>query len=221
MAAGASPMAILSLASQWDKSKLASGDAWLILLDLVWQGQHIRLVPNVDPIQFDAGDGLGVQTYQPFAFSLQYEEGVNGQLPTLTLAASNTMRILQGMIEQYAGLVGATANIYVYNTAHPAGEPDLALNTEILSSSSTASSVTFECGASSPLRKLFPKFLYRANFCIWVSSYKGRWCGYTGTIPNCDGTYDGANGCLVHGNGTRFGAFPGVGTNGIALAAQQ
>ena len=48
--------------------------------------------------------------------------------------------------------------------------------------------------------------------------------GFEGTdlkSARARGTYDGANGCLVHGNGTRFGAFPGVGTNGIALAAQQ
>jgi phage-related protein len=296
MAAGTSPMAVLSLAAQWDKSKLSSGDAWLLLLDLIWNGEHIRLARNPDPIEFDAGDGLGVQTYQPFNFDLSVDCGQTGQLPTVTLSASNAMRMLEGMIEQYSGLVGATANIYVYNTAHAAGEPDLALGTEILSTSSTASTVTLQCGAASPLRCLFPKFLYRATFCIYVSTYGGKWCGYqpqtvtaainaaaagltiqniglnalagtqiactvagftgawaaangvqtltvTGTntatialnstgfgamagaptvaLTNCDGTYNGPNGCQTHANATRFGAFPGIGTNGGALAAQQ
>ena len=58
-------------------------------------------------------------------------------------------------------------------------------------------------------------------FTNWVSNYKGAQCGYAGSLTNCDGTYNGPNGCLVHDNGTRFGAFPGIGTNGIVLAAQQ
>ena len=84
-----------------------------------------RLARNVDPITFDAGDGNGPQTYQPFNFELSVEEPGGAQLPTMILRASNTMRILQGIIEQYAGVVGATANIYVYNTAHPAGNRTL------------------------------------------------------------------------------------------------
>lgn len=221
MSAGTSPMAVLSLAAQWDKSKLASGDAWILLLDLMWSGEHFRFARNIDAINFDAGDGLGIQTYQPFNFELSVEDPGGAQLPTVLVRASNTMRILQGIIEQYAGVVGATANIYVYNTAHPAGEPDLALTTTVMKTTCTASLVTLSLSAVSPMRQLFPMFLYRADFCMWVSKYKGAQCGYTGSLANCDGTYNGTNGCIVHDNATRFGAFPGIGTNGIVLAAQQ
>jgi phage-related protein len=221
MAAAISPMSILSLAAQQDKSLLASGDAWLLLLDIIWNGQHVRLARNVDPIQFDAGDGNGIQTYQPFNFEFTADQPGGSQLPSMTLKASNTMRILQGIIEQYAGLAGATANIYVYNTAHPAGEPDLAVSTTVMKAVSTAEIVTFNLSAPSPLRQLFPKFLYRATFCMYVSFYKSKWCGYSGPLTNCDGTYDGANGCQVHNNASRFGAFPGIGTNGTVLAAQE
>jgi phage-related protein len=220
MAAGISPMAILSLAAQRDKSLLASGDAWILLLDVIWNGNHFRMARNVDPITFDAGDGNGLQTYQPFSFDLSTEQSSSGQLPTMTLKASNTMRILQGVIEQYAGIVGAIANIYVYNTAHPAGEPDLALTTTVMKSVCTAELATFSLSAPSPNRTLFPRYLYRATFCMWVSNYKGPQCGYTGSIANCDGTFSGANGCVVHNNAARFGAFPGIGTNGAAVAAQ-
>lgn len=220
MPAGISPMAVLSIAAQRDKSKLASGDAWIMLLDVIWNGTHIRFARNVDPISFDAGDGLGVQTYEAFNFDLSVEQKSGGQLSTMNLKASNTMRILQGIIEQYAGIVGAVANIYVYNTANPAGEPDLALTTTIMATSCTAETVTLSLSAPSPMRTLFPRFLYRANFCMWVSNYKGAQCGYTGVITNCDGTYAGGNGCQIHDNQARFGAFPGIGTNGITLAAQ-
>ena len=220
MSAGTSPMAVLSIAAQRDKSKLASGDAWILLLDLVWNGTHFRLARNVDPITFDAGDGNGLQVYEPFNFDLSIDQPGGAQLPTINLRASNTMRILQGIIEQYAGIVGATANIYVYNTAHPAGEPDLAVTTTVMKTACTAEFATLSLSAPSPMRMLFPRFLYRANFCMWVTKYKGAQCQYSGTITNCDGTYDGANGCLVHDNAARFGAFPGIGTNGVVLAAQ-
>ena len=216
-----SPMAVLSLAAQRDKSKLASGDAWILLLDLVWNGEHFRLVRNIDPITFDAGDGLGPQTYEPFNFELNVEEAAGTQLPTMVLKASNVQRILQGIIEQYAGVVGASANIYVYNTAHPAGEPDLAITSTVMKTSCTATIVTLSLSAPSPMRLLFPKFLYRANFCMWVSNYKGPQCGYVGSMTNCDGTYNGPQGCVAHNNAQRFGAFPGIGTNGIVLASQQ
>jgi phage-related protein len=213
-------MAVLSLAAQRDKSKLASGDAWIMLLDLIWNGQHLRAARNVDPIQFDAGDGNGIQTYQPFNFDLSIDQPGGAQLPTMTLRASNTMRILQGIIEQYAGIVGATANLYVYNTAHPGGEPDLALSTTVMRTICTADTATLSLSAPSPMRQLFPKYLYRASFCMWVSHYKGPQCQYSGALANCDGTYSGTNGCMVHGNAARFGAFPGIGTNGAMIAAQ-
>ncbi len=103
----------------------------------------MRFARNVDPIQFDAGDGNGVQTYQPFNFEFSAEQPGSGQLPTMVLKASNTMRILQGVIEQYGGIAGAVANVYVYNTAHPAGEPDLAVSTTVMKSVCTAELVTF------------------------------------------------------------------------------
>lgn len=214
-------MAVLSLAANQDKSKLASGDAWILLLDLVYNGEHVRMARNVDAIGFDAGDGLGIQEYTPFNFELTTDQSSTAQLPTILIRASNVMRILQGYIEQFGGLAGATANIYVYNTANPSGEPDLAITSTVMKTDCTAEVVTLSCSAPSPMRTLFPKFLYRASFCMWVSQYKGKQCGYTGALANCDGTYAGANGCLVHDNGIRFGAFPGIGTNGISLAAQQ
>lgn len=213
-------MAVLSLAAQRDKSKLASGDAWILLLDIIWGGEHLRFARNVDPITFDAGDGNGPQVYQAFGFEVKIEDPGNAQLPTISLQASNTMRILQSLIEQYAGVVGATANLYVYNTAHPAGEPDLAISTTVIRTVCSAEIVTLSLSAPNPMRQLFPKFLYRASFCMWVSKYKGPQCLYSGSLANCDGTYDGANGCLVHNNAARFGAFPGIGTNGIAIASQ-
>lgn len=220
---------VLSLAAARDKSKLSSGDAWILLLDFNWQGQHVRLCRNNEPMSFDAGDGLGVQSYQEFNFELVVERTGGGTLPTIQLQASNVLGLLEGLIEQYSGAVGGTVNIYVVNTANPSGEPDLALTTQIMRTETSDSIVTFTLGAPMPQRQLFPRYLYRATFCIWVPFYssaafrsdpRSKWCGYQGPLATCDGTYDGGNGCLAHNNTKRFGAFPGIGTNGGAIASQ-
>lgn len=209
---------VLSLAAQKDKGKLASGDAWLILADVVWNGTHTRVVRNTDNVTFDAGDGNGPQTYQAFNFDLTIERNGNGQLPSITLKCSNVMGLLQGFIEEFEGIVGGLCNLYFVNTAHPQGEGCIAISTTILQTTSTYQTVSFSLGAPKPQMALFPRFLYRSDFCMWP--YKSVWCGYTGSLANCDLTYNGPNGCTVHDNQSRFGAFPGIGTNGASIASQ-
>lgn len=38
-----------------------------------------------------------------------------------------------------------------------------------------------------------------------ILEYKGCACGYSGDLPGCDKSWDGANGCVAHGNEERFG----------------
>lgn len=211
-------LSVLSLAAQKDKGKLSSADPWLMLLDIIWSGQHVRVARNTDAVQFDAGDGNGLQSYQAFNFDLTVERNSNGQLPSIQVKASNVLGLLQGFIEEYAGAVGATCNIYFVNTAHAAGEANIALTTLITRTQVTQDTVTFTLGAPKPQQQLFPRYLYRADFCMWT--YKGTQCGYTGTLPNCDLTYNGPDGCVAHANQQRFGAFPGIGTNGASIASQ-
>src|ERR1700727_2058516 len=91
---------VLSLAAQRDKVKLASGDAFLMLLDVIWQGQHTRLARNTDAVTFDAGDGLGAQIYEPFNFDLTVEKNPGSQLPSISIKCSNVLGILQSFIEE-------------------------------------------------------------------------------------------------------------------------
>lgn len=212
-------LAILSRVAAYDKHKVASTTPWLLLVDFIWQGQHVRVVRNVDAVTFDAGDGLGPQTYSPMAFELTAAQTANdGSLPKISLKVSNVNRIVEGAIVQYQGAAGAAANIYVLNTDNPAGEAELALETTIIRTQTDASWVIFELSAVSPLRQLFPKYLYYQGTCKW--QYKSVQCGYSGTIVTCDLTYEGANGCLVHSNQVRFGGYPGIGTNGASIAGQ-
>jgi phage-related protein len=210
--------AILSLAAQADKGKLASGDAVLLLADVVWQGQQIRVARNVDDVTFDAGDGNGPQVYQKFAFEISIEQNSGSQLPSIQFKASNVLGLLQNQLEQYSGIVGGTVNLYVVNTAHPAGEAEIAVSTTVMSTKVDVQNVTFTLGAPKPQLQLFPRFLYRADYCIWT--YKSKQCGYTGSLATCDLSYATPNGCQVHNNATRYGSFPGIAVNGAALASQ-
>ena len=212
-------LAPLSLAAAADKHKLASNACWLLLVDFNWNGQHVRIVRNTDPVTFDAGDGAGPQTYQPFSFELEDVQIKNdGSLPTYSLKVSNVNRLIEGYITQYQGAAGSTCSIYVLNTDNPAGEADLSIESTIIRTTTDAKYVTLTLGAPSPLRVLFPRRLYYAGTCMW--RYKSIRCGYTGSLPTCSLTFDGQNGCIAHANQTRFGGFPGVGSNGATAASQ-
>jgi lambda family phage minor tail protein L len=219
-------MALISVLANVQRHAIASGEPWLLLLNLVWPGtptigvtqQNVRFVRNVDAYTFDCGDGNGPQVYQPLAFEMgEFNMSSNGSVPTVEVQASNVMRVLQAIIEQYAGVVGANLYLYAVNTANPAGEPDLTLQFTVTQSICDAKLVHLKCGASSPMRRLFPIYTYWPNTCIW--QYKGPQCGYSGSISTCSKTLDGPTGCEAHSNSVRFGGFPGIDTNGITAAS--
>ncbi len=218
------PISLLSVVSNIERHKLDSGEPFLLLMDLCWPGTnpltdpHVRFVRDLNPIEFDAADGNGVQEYTPFNFKMgDLKVSSDGSVPECEVQASNVMLVLQQTIEQYAGVVGASLDLYVVNTSNPAGEPELALSFQVKQSTSDAELVHFKLGASSPLRRLFPLFYYRPNFCMW--KYKSAQCGYTGTMPTCSHTIDGSTGCIAHNNLVRIGTFPGIDSNGAAIAS--
>jgi phage-related protein len=240
------PINLLSVASNIERHKIASGEPWLLLMDLAWPPTaapsaqtHVRFVRDLNPFTFDAGDGNGPQEYTPFNFQMgDLTVSSNGSVPDVEVTASNVMRALQATIEQYAGIVGAQLYLYAVNTANPLGEPDLTLAFTVKQTTSDAKLVHFKLGASSPLRRLFPINMYRPNWCIWqynspalqaataaaIAAGKplvdppGVQCGYVGTMTTCSHTIDGATGCQAHNNLLRFGGFPGIDTNGAAVA---
>jgi phage-related protein len=239
------PFSLLSVVANIERHKLASGEPWLLLMDLAWPGanpltdSHVRFVRNPDPVTFDANDGNGAQVYEPFNFQMgDLSVSSNGSVPETEVQASNVMRALQQTIEQYAGVVGASLDLYAVNTANPAGEPDLTLSFTVKQTISDAKLVHFKLGASSPLRRLFPIHMYRPNFCIWqynspplqaataaaiaaghpLKDPPGAQCGYTGPLTTCSHTIDGSNGCIAHNNLIRIGTFPGIDSNGAAAA---
>lgn len=212
-------LAILSHVAAYDKHKIASTTPWLLLVDFCWNGQHVRVVRNPSAVTYDAGDGQGPQSYMPFNFELTGAATANdGSLPSVSLKVSNVNRIIEGAIVQYQGAAGSTATIFVLNTDNPTGEAELAMQTTIIKTSTSPAWVTFTLSAASPLRTLFPKYLYYQYTCMWP--YKGAQCLYAGAAVTCDLTYAGTNGCIAHNNQIRFGGFPGIGSNGASIASR-
>ena len=239
------PFNVLSVVSNIERHNLASDEPILLLMDLAWPGtdpvtdQHVRFVRDLNPLTFDAGDGTGAQEYTPFNFQMgDLKVNTNGSVPDCEVQASNVMRALQSTIEQYAGVVGASITLYAVSTANPAGEPDLTLSFTVKQTISDAKVVHFKLGASSPLRRLFPLYMYSPNACIWqynspalqaataaaiaagkpLKDPPGAQCGYIGAMTTCSKTIDGATGCIAHGNLIRILTFPGIDTNGASVA---
>jgi hypothetical protein len=222
------PFSLLSVLANKERHAIASGEPWLLLMQIVWPGtpmvgvttQSLYFVRDVNPFTFDCGDGNGPQVYQPFNFEVgEMKLGTDGSVPEVQITASNVMRILQSVIEEYAGIVGASLYLYAVNTANPAGESDLTLQFTVKQTVCTAKTVQIKCGAASPLRRLFPVFKYWPNTCIW--QYKsGVGCSYAGSMATCSKTIDGDTGCKAHFPAAvlPFGGFPGIDTNGISAA---
>ena len=210
--------ALLSVAANAERHNLASGEAWVLLLHISLPGEEdVYLARNLDPVTFDANDGNGPQVYAPFNFKMgEFTIANNGQLPQLEIQASNVGRILQGVLNQYSGAVGANVTLYVVNTANPLGEADLEIDFQVMSTTADNKLVRMKLGGSSPLRTVFPSHRFYPNHCIW--QYKGAQCGYTGPLPSCDLTLDGPAGCEVHANSIRFGGFPGIDSAGASAA---
>lgn len=222
------PISLISVLANVERHKIASGEPWLLLMDIEWPGTpqpgvtqlHERFVRNTDAVTFDANDGNGPQVYNPLSFQMgDLKVGSDGSVPEVEIAASNVMRALETVVEQYAGIVGANLYLYALNTANPAGEPDLTLQFTIKQTVSDAKLVHIKCGASSPMRRLFPIYKFWPNSCIW--QYKsGIGCTYSGSMATCSKTIDGTTGCKAHfpSQVLPFGGFPGIDTNGITAA---
>jgi phage-related protein len=209
------------VAAAIDKGRVSTPESVLILLKImVAPGVYVRVVRNNSDVAFDAGDGFGSQTFTAFPFELDVvEETSQGQLPSVNLKVSNVNLALQALMETYDGGVGSTITMYVVDTANPTGESDLSMVFQATEAFSDPNWITFTLGAESPLRRLFPRFLFIANHCIWLIAYKGENCLYAGGLASCDGTLDGPNGCRVHANQGRYGGVPGVDSAGFRGAS--
>jgi phage-related protein len=207
----------LSIPATLEKAKIASAEPWILLAKIDFDGTPegtLLAARYPEDVVFQG------ETYGKSNFKLEpVTETSKGELQVARLMVSNVSRYAQSLLEQFRGGLGATVTIYVVNTAHLDGEPDLALEFVITGASADDTWATITLGAPSPLKRKFPRGQYLKNHCRHVYSTPALQasldpraipCGYQGALATCDLTLDGANGCRAHDNSERFGGFPGI-----------
>lgn len=195
----------LSAAAKLEKNKISSTGAWIVLLEVQFQGATIKICNNNENIEWPTGSG---QEWIAFPFELgNVTEDSKGELPQLSVKISNVTGSMQQYVEQYSGGTDATVILRVVHSEHldnPVSElPDQHFTVK----KTTADNywVTFTLGPDYTLTQCVPPNKYRKNFCPY--KFKRIECGYSGVATECNRTLGR---CRELGNSKRFGGEPGI-----------
>lgn len=203
----------LSVASVIEANRLDSDVPILVLLQVELANpdtgdvmEIIRIVRNPEAVVFN-GEVFDAAN---FDIEIKHESGKPSSFSATVL--DYTQAITQ-MLEAYKGGVGSNVTLYIAPADGLDRPPELEENFQITAVSSADYRISFTLGAENALARPFPSRRQTRDFCQW--RYKDPdTCAYTGSLPTCDLTLKGANGCSVHGNAINFGAFRGINSNG-------
>lgn len=164
--------------------------------------------------------------YYPFPVTHSVQtETTEADLNETSLTIGNVGRQVITNLELYDGFVGQPARIMLVNSLDLAsGTAAIEQDFTIRDVSFDEEVVTFKLAVYNLYRTIFPSRRLMRGFCRF--QYRGMACGYavptgSGGLATCDKTYDGANGCIVHGanevaqgftqlHPQRFGGFQGI-----------
>ncbi|MGH8597285.1 MAG: hypothetical protein ACREXT_11570 [Gammaproteobacteria bacterium] len=186
-----------------EKNKLATGSAWLPLIQVeVSSTLTLYLVPNPSSVTFDS------QVYDPFPVTVDMvEQDTRGGLGDVLLAVSNVGRTVGAYVEAN-DLRGKRVQILYVNSSKLDDPTAYAVKEiyEINAINVDEKVVKFVLGHERVLSQKVPAGRHQRDNCRWI--YKSVECGYSGTMANCDKILNGVNGCRAHLNVPRFGGFP-------------
>jgi len=202
------------------KNALALGRPYVWLFEFqvpTTPPERIRLAAHDEDVSYGTNSVGAPLVYSPYDVRLDpIEQNTDGDLVNLRVTVSNVRRELMALVEAYNALIGQPAFMQlVHLDLLSDADPLVAIDGKVASASATAESIVFEVGLYYPSRGTFPTGRVSRDWCRF--RYKGVRCGYTGALPSCDKSLDGANGCEVHGNGPRFGGFPGAPRRSLSL----
>lgn len=201
-------MLTLSSAAILEKNKLDSTGAFLVLLEIDFEGESpIRLVHNTEDITWNS------YTWYAFPFDIEdIVEDARGQLPNVTIRVGNATRVLQTYLDDSLGGLGAQVTIRVVHSDHlTLTTPEFEETFEVIGCSVDAHWVKFTLGAENPMLQRCPKQRFLKDHCRY-KEFKGTLCGYSGGETDCNRTFER---CVALGNEARFGGFPGIPTGGV------
>jgi len=212
-----------------EKNLLATGSQWVWLYEIE--------VPTDPPtryrfVQMEQQITFRGNIYYPFPIThTTMSQSESGNLPSITLTASNVSREIIATLESYKGLIGQPCRIILTNLDASKGlEPDVAVMQQdfrIMTMTATEEACVAQLGDISLYETFFPGQRMMRHYCR--HQYRSAECGYSvdsgdaNYLAACDKSLDGGNGCEAHGasetaagvaviHPNRFGGFPGIPT---------
>lgn len=185
------------------KNELASSASWIFLLEVTLPTTTLRLARSLEEVSFDGN------TYAPFPFQIgEITTDTDGNLVKVDLGAFDMSGAIRSAMREHE-FDGAPVLLRLVESG------DLATAARVLDQDfvirgyrGTFEQVIFELGHPDFMLQVFPGRSFLRTRCSWV--YKGDECAYAGSLPSCDRTLEGVNGCRVHANQTRFGGAPAI-----------
>lgn len=196
-------MLTLTTASILEKNKVATDGVWLMLLDITYQDETMRLVNNTENIEFNGSE------YLAFPFNVSDVTEDSKELPQVTLQVSNATGAMEQLVDYYGGLVDSSITLRVINT----NVPNVAEMEEffiITGTSVNSEWVVFQLGSDYAVNRRYPATRIMKDFCPF--KYKGIRCGYQGSMGECNKTLAD---CRKRNNSERFGGAPSIPVGGM------
>ena len=210
----------LSAATIAEVHKQRNASPWVWLYEIfaiqnATETKPFRVTSHDQDVVFES------KTYRPFPIKHDaVQQDSKGNLPSVQLKVANVRRELNRYVELADG--GSTNDVRIIglNKAALATADARIWTLQIKTASVTAQWVILRLGMPAFYQRPMPLGVYTRHRCEHAYKHPDT-CAYAGTLPSCDKTYNGADGCLVHGadevmNGRpkmhprRYGAFPSI-----------
>lgn len=197
----------LNVSTVIDKNKVASVNAFLILLEIFVKDssgtaiETIRLAQNSENVVFETN------TFTATNFDLDIKLDAARE-PSITLKAHDETRLLAQYIDDYDGLVGNKIRVIIVNSGNLSLPAEIDEDLIVLNTSVSSYTANIELGMESAGSMRFPKARQFKERC-W-KKFKSTRCGYAGADATCSYTRTGVNSCSAKGNEINFGGFPGI-----------
>lgn len=197
----------LSVATVIEKNRIASDVAFIILAEIEVldangvKVETLRIARNTESLVYQD------EVYDAANFSIDITEDV-GEEPSLQISAEDPSGAIRERMDRYDGGIGFPVRVIIVNTGNLDQEPELLEEFQVVGSSTAGFQVNFNLGVDNPLYQRFPSRAQFKDQC--PLRYKGLLCKYTGNLPSCSYTWEGANSCETHDNQANFGGFRGL-----------
>ena len=222
------PAPKLTVISNQHANEVNSVDPWYTLLALDIPSNSLRPEAHIYVVHNDVDITYKVILYKAFQFDFPEFANKPGELPQFQVRLTNVNKMAHRLLEQYQGATGGTATFTVVSSVDLQGSsPAQKWLFEIKNSLAREDWATITLGGENPMRRQFPNIFFTADHCQWTYNspirrarldHVGCVCAYQGSAPTCDKTLNGVDGCIAHGNQARFGAHPGIESQGFRTA---